>query len=442
MAILQDLSLSGNTIGVIGTMALAKSPYMSELLRLNLGVNEIGNAGAQALAESIYMAKLQYLGLAFSYEVDKAGIEALVESPHMVALQYLSFAYSHIGDALAKMLATSPLIATLRYLDLYENRIEDAGACALAWSPYTTKLQSLRLGGNKIGNDGAIALVTSPYLTTLKSLDLSNNKLINYNLYIDGQNTDDYQYICRQVQQYFQEDKAKNYELRLFLVGRPKAGKTTLRNCIFDDTCHVSDDKLNRTLGVDISQPWSILFESNKNLPEHIFAYFWDFGGQEIQYMCHQYFFNRQVFYILLIHPDTNASQITYWLDMVASLAPEASLLPVLNAIGSSDTDRFAWESGSMRRIYQGKLRIFDPITVDFKDGKSRKKLKARLVDELQESKFITINRDFKEGGTQLIAWCRHKKKNYLTVESFHDFCQGHLKWNEKSSPTEYIKVY
>jgi internalin A len=46
----------------------------------------------------------------------------------------------------------------------------------------------------------------------------------------------------------------------------------------------------------------------------------WDFGGQDIQYMTHQFFLTRRSFYVLLADGRREVANFSYWLQIIELL--------------------------------------------------------------------------------------------------------------------------
>jgi len=134
-------------------------------------------------------------------------------------------------------------------------------------------------------------------------------------------------------------------------VGEPEAGKTTLMECLFDPDYQLSDDSQS-TLGIEVREGWQFAMPSasngsdssvsdsndkNKNSkPEQFSANIWDFGGQQIQYMTHQFFLTPSALYVLVSANDRNEpTNFPYWFKIIHLLGEEqgrySPVLVVLN---------------------------------------------------------------------------------------------------------------
>lgn len=72
-----------------GMIALAASPYMSNLKYLEIRYSEIGDEGVIALAESPNMQKLTHLKMAWRKLIEGRSVKELLTSPYMSNLTYL-----------------------------------------------------------------------------------------------------------------------------------------------------------------------------------------------------------------------------------------------------------------------------------------------------------------------------------------------------------------
>lgn len=131
LARIRQLILEGFRLGPADALALAASPYVSNLTALHLSGNRFEDAGAKAIAAS----------------------------PHLRRLDNLDLGYNRIGDEGVAALADSMVVSTLTHLGLAGNPLTNVGAMALASSPYLGRLTGLTLWEcRKIGAKGREAL--------------------------------------------------------------------------------------------------------------------------------------------------------------------------------------------------------------------------------------------------------------------------------------------
>jgi hypothetical protein len=113
-------------------------------------------------------------------------------------------------------------------------------------------------------------------------------------------------------------------ELRLIVVGRPKAGKTSiikrLRGLPMDR--HELETHGIDILPLDLSCP---------DGPLH--ARVWDFGGQHVLHAMHEFFLRSRCLYLLVVEQRNNDVErdLTYWLQLIRSYAGDAPVVVALN---------------------------------------------------------------------------------------------------------------
>ena len=123
------------------------------------------------------------------------------------------------------------------------------------------------------------------------------------------------------------------HEAKLILVGEPGAGKTTLMEKLFDPHYYPLSDATESTLGVVVREGWSFPLADQ---PEITFrANIWDFGGQEIQYMTHQFFLTPSALYVLVADNRAQHTRFPYWFKIINLLGQargfHSPVLVVLN---------------------------------------------------------------------------------------------------------------
>ncbi|MBN2826130.1 MAG: 50S ribosome-binding GTPase [Campylobacterales bacterium] len=126
------------------------------------------------------------------------------------------------------------------------------------------------------------------------------------------------------VAQYFEDlerqGEGKLNEAKLIIVGEPNAGKSSLMECLLDSNYVLDKDKKS-TMGIDV-KPWNFMHPTQNQ--REIRANIWDFGGQEIQYMTHQFFLTPNSLYLLVTTNDrTNSTNFPYWFKIINLLGEE-----------------------------------------------------------------------------------------------------------------------
>ncbi|MFK8162569.1 MAG: leucine-rich repeat domain-containing protein, partial [Lewinella sp.] len=106
-------------------------------------------------------------------------------------------------------------------------------------------------------------------------------------------------------------------EAKLIIVGEGDTGKTTLFNKLVDPTFDLSRTKTEETQGINIHEGLEIREGFRANL--------WDFGGQELQYMTHQFFLTPNAVYVLMLGARGEAPNLAYWFKIISLLGKDKS---------------------------------------------------------------------------------------------------------------------
>ncbi|WP_420127868.1 COR domain-containing protein [Longimicrobium sp.] len=137
-------------------------------------------------------------------------------------------------------------------------------------------------------------------------------------------------------------------ELKLLLVGRGKAGKTTLVKQLAKERPSARESETHsiaiRELGLRCPRG-SVRTRA------------WDFGGQEILHSTHQFFLTERSLYLLVLEPRTGLAQrdAEYWLKLIETQGGGSPVIVVMNH-----------SHGRRWPIDQVKLRRLFPFIVDF----------------------------------------------------------------------------
>jgi GTPase SAR1 family protein len=86
-------------------------------------------------------------------------------------------------------------------------------------------------------------------------------------------------------------------EAKLIIVGEPGAGKTSLMETLLNPEFKLCPDT-ETTLGITVSEGWEFPHPQKPDTP--FTTNIWDFGGQQIQYMTHQFFLTPGAAYVLV----------------------------------------------------------------------------------------------------------------------------------------------
>jgi internalin A len=293
----------------------------------------------------------------------------------------------------------------LTFLDLSGNNISD-----VSFLKELTELTSLDLSGNYLKD-----VTFLKELKGLENLVLSNNPISQPPIEIVGQG-------LTAIREYFnQEEKYGQdivYEAKLLIIGEPDAGKTTLINKLFNPAHPVPDISQNSTLGVNVRTGLKYTHPKNNNI--NILTNTWDFGGQEIQYMLHQFFLTPDSLYLLVSDVRREDSRFDYWFQIIRLLGGKnIPVIVILNRINIDSVIHFPKEQ-FVKNFPE--LRIME-VELDFtKNDKRWELLLETIVTELAKLPVVGLQvpkpwKPIREELEEL------KEKKYISIEEYFSVC-------------------
>ncbi|MFK8163262.1 MAG: COR domain-containing protein [Lewinella sp.] len=161
-------------------------------------------------------------------------------------------------------------------------------------------------------------------------------------------------------------------EGRLMILGKGKVGKTSLLKKLQDPDCELDPDE-DQTHGINIWRDWE--FPVLKKKDQTFIASVWDFGGQDVQHLTHQYFLTPGTVYIVMLNKrNTNTSDeyvdLDYWFRIITALGrypgQQARVLVVHNRF-SSDGTAAGIDLAELQERYKDSLQL-SLHTVNIKD--------------------------------------------------------------------------
>ncbi|NOU20112.1 MAG: hypothetical protein HOO91_21355 [Bacteroidales bacterium] len=315
-------------------------------------------------------------------------------------------------------------------LDLSNNHLKD-----ISFLKDNTEITSLSLGNNDLSDVSFLK-----ELKGITSLDLRNNNLSDVSflkelkgitsLYlsenpiiippkeiVDGGIEAIHEYF-RQAEKYETE---KAYEAKVLIVGEPGAGKTTLMELLFNPKHPVPSPENSQpsTLGVEI-KPNRSFKHPLEGLPE-IKAHIWDFGGQDIQYMLHQYFLTDDSVYILLTDGRSGNTRYEYWFHIIGLLGKNSPILVLLNRHKGQETV-VPFDAKLYKETFPN-LKILDFGEINFGNLNHRwDNLINELADNLSKLPIV--------GQQTLKPWRpireeieKLQPKKHITLDEFEEIC-------------------
>jgi internalin A len=339
-----------------------------------------------------------------------------------------------------KIIDISPLkeLTKLTSLDLRANQLRDI-------SPLNklTKLTSLDLAANKLNDISPLK-----ELTNLTKLDLGFNPIEELPSWVtdfktefkwsSGGSSDGYFYfdnplkippveIVKQgkeaVKSYFEQlekqGKDNIYEAKLMLVGEPGSGKTTLMNLLFDKDFPVPNKKQKSTLGIEVRQNWGFSIDDKKDFKAHI----WDFGGQQIQYMLHQFFLTSDCLYVLMAEKRRELANFDYWLNIINILGKNSPVVTLFNEINIETIASFIYDEKKYKNLFpELSLQRLDVNLADIGDGRFdtllhiiKKQLsKLELVGKEVPARWVDIRKELE----------KRRAKKHIHINEYFEICK------------------
>jgi internalin A len=314
-------------------------------------------------------------------------------------------------------------LTNLTTLNLSRNKIID-----IHFLEGVINLTMLDLSRNRITDiSSLIYLITKEIPVTLdeiftnktnKGICLKDNPLKKPPIEIVKQGND-------AVLRYFNEKLEPKYEAKILIVGEPEAGKTSLMKKI-TDPAYVIPAKEDSTMGIQVIQ-WYCSFN---NLPESVQLNIWDFGGQEMQYLTHQFFLSSDALYILLTSARKDYDNLDYWFNIISLLGKNennenSELLVVANEIQMQEGQvNKSFDTKKYQDLYPHLPFQFYPVNLatEFdKDGRF-----AVLFHSIKKSliKLPVLGKPLPVKWGIARKRLRDLKVNYLSIQEYLAVCR------------------
>ena len=270
-------------------------------------------------------------------------------------------------------------------LNLAATRLDDNGwqKIVALLEQNAVRLQALNLSDNNLKNF-SLSSVTSD----LSVLDIDDNPLEYPAPEVIQQGP---AAVLRFLKASLAQGIREAFEIKMLIVGEGETGKTTLWNLLQNPNYPVPC-KQDSTVGIQIKEGWS--FEHIDHPDKEFLINLWDFGGQEIQYMTHQFFLTRRSFYVLLADGRKEVSNFPYWLDIIDLLGRDQDketrlpVLVILNEKGNKNAT-MPYDRKAVEEQYPGLEIISRAVDFARKDGrmeavvKTIQQILCRQIDHL-----------------------------------------------------------
>ena len=207
-------------------------------------------------------------------------------------------------------------------------------------------------------------------------------------------------------------------EVKLLLVGRGAAGKTTLARRLVKGTFSRNPKE---TQGIDISK-WKLPCGE-----QDVTLNLWDFAGQVITHATHQFFLSSNSVYVLVLtgREDTQKSDADYWLRLIRAFGCDGygNTSPVLIALNKWEQHPFKLDRNLLQEKYPF---IAGFIETDCKTGLGIAELTQKIAETTQSLDFI--RQAFKLSWWKIKAQLEksQRKTHYLAFSEFQQICAKH----------------
>ncbi|MDW3193809.1 MAG: COR domain-containing protein [Cytophagales bacterium] len=230
------------------------------------------------------------------------------------------------------------------------------------------------------------------------------------------------------ILEWFEANKAKLNEVKLILIGDPKAGKTSLLRRLKDGSF---DENEPQTDGINIED---IEFGTCPSFPDEsalkdITGHFWDFGGQEIMNSTHQFFLTNRSVYILVLDARKDkqvSNQVRNWVQRIRATGGNSPIIVIANQIDINKG--FGFENEANLREEFPQIKGF--LKVSCLDGENIEKLvmlleewipKAEMFETEIDERWLPIKKQLEEETKK-----KKEEGRYLDESSFHKICKFH----------------
>ncbi len=272
--LLNKLIISGNQIADLSPLST-----LTDLQFLSFSNNQIAD-----LSPLSALTDLQFLFFSSNQIVDLSPLSALSD------LQHLSCSINQIADL-------SPLSALtdLQKFSCSNNQIIDLSPLKkLIENEIQVKWSNKELKGK------GIFVAECPLENPPREIvEQGNEAILNY---------------WNQIKE--QKGTVELYEAKLIIVGEGGTGKTTLFEKLKDPEHQVGNTL--ETIGINIKEGLPFTHPIIQNQVFH--ANLWDFGGQELQYMTHQFFLSPRALYVLMMDARKELGNLSYWFKIISLL--------------------------------------------------------------------------------------------------------------------------
>ncbi|MEP0263409.1 COR domain-containing protein [Dokdonia sp.] len=301
----------------------------------------------------------------------------------------------------------------LKYLYLENNTIKD-----ITFLKELKKLIELQLSYNEIEKIPKDIL----YLNCLPTVN--NNPLLSppIEIVIQGKQS---------MLDWYAATKKHLNEIKVILIGDPKAGKTSLLRQLKEGDFKEDEVQTDGVNIEDIHFGKSYTFTKQKSI-HHLTGHFWDFGGQEIMSATHNFFLTNRSVYVLVLDARKDkqvSSTIRKEVKRIKATGGNSPIIIVANQIDINAGFGFENEYELQEEFPQIKYFLKTSCKTGEKVEALKEKLEelilsAELLNTEIDEKWISIKEQFRE---------ELPEENFLDADRFIEIC-NEFKLTKESS--------
>jgi len=226
------------------------------------------------------------------------------------------------------------------------------------------------------------------------------------------------------------EEAEPLYEAKLVLIGEGDVGKTTLLKALMGREDQAPREKESTTHGVQIDIEALRLPHPDKDNVE-IQLNAWDFGGQEVYRVTHQFFFSRRSLYLLVWEPRAGVQQcqVEDWLKLIRLRVGDDARVLIISTycrtggrIARIDKSVFRRDFGSMVVGFHEVDSLVDDPVVGEKVGIAE--LKQAIAEQAAKLEQMgrPFNRNWRAARDELLA----SPEPCISYNDFAAICTSH----------------
>ena len=201
-------------------------------------------------------------------------------------------------------------------------------------------------------------------------------------------------------------------ELKLLVVGRGQAGKTSLVRRLNGEPLNSGESE---THGINIS-PLTLICGDGK-----VTARTWDFGGQHVLHAMHEFFLTARSLYLLVLgeREDMAERDATYWLQLIRSYAGDA---PVVVALNKSKGTAREMDRDSLEQKY-GPILAWIPTECENGYDETIENLRTALTEAADQ--MPEVRNRFPKKWWQIKKWLEEMEEPYLDFATYQERCDA-----------------